>query len=90
MAIYRATCFNKPATASAPIGWHQDQWRYLDREPQVTLYLAIDPADRTSGCIRVLPGSHAGQVNPPHPPPLLTAMCACRCAVVMQFDSHIL
>lgn len=60
VAIYRATCFNKPRSGvqDQPIGWHQDQWLYLDREPQITLYLAIDDASAESGALHVLPASH--------------------------------
>ena len=63
VAVYRATVFNKPAdSGGSRIGWHQDQWRYLDTEPRVTFYVAIDRATVDTGCLYVLPASNRGRV----------------------------
>ena len=41
----------------------QDQWRYLNTEPKVTFYLAIDAATVETGCLSVLPSSHLNGVH---------------------------
>jgi hypothetical protein len=47
------------------VSWHQDL-RYwgLDASDLVTAWLALSPATLESGCIRVLPGSHRGDLLP--------------------------
>lgn len=44
------------------ISWHQDG-AYWGLEPMevLTAWVALGPATRTNGCMRVLPGSHRGQ-----------------------------
>jgi phytanoyl-CoA hydroxylase len=60
VAVYRAVLFNKAATGSSPLPWHQDGGRFWGVEPAPTLQLwtALDPATPASGCLEVLPGSH--------------------------------
>ncbi len=42
-----------------PIEWHQDYSYWpLDAPSGVTLWLALDDADRTNGCMHYLPGTH--------------------------------
>ena len=55
---------NKPAEAGTALPWHQDRWAWLDRDPLVTLYTALDAATQANGCIRVIAGSHHSLVNP--------------------------
>lgn len=60
ISIFRAMVMNKPAGQGTILPWHQDGgdvWA-LDRDPLVTLWIALDPATRANGCIEVIPGSH--------------------------------
>ncbi|MBT4485906.1 MAG: phytanoyl-CoA dioxygenase family protein, partial [Rhodospirillaceae bacterium] len=47
------------------VGWHQDT-RYwgLSSPDVITAWLALSPASMESGCMRVLPGTHVGEVMP--------------------------
>lgn len=53
--------FIKEAHDPGFVSWHQDG-RYMGYEPMtgVTAWLALSPATIESGCMRMLPGSHAG------------------------------
>jgi hypothetical protein len=53
--------FIKEAGDPAFISWHQDA-TYWGLEPYevLTAWVALSPSTRESGCMRVLPGSHAG------------------------------
>jgi non-haem Fe2+, alpha-ketoglutarate-dependent halogenase len=55
----------KEAVSDAYVSWHQDV-RYwgLDTSDLVTVWLALSPATPESGCMRILPGSHKGDVLP--------------------------
>lgn len=55
---------NKPAGKGTPLAWHQDRWSDLDRDPLITIWIALDPATIANGCVQVLPGSHHRLVNP--------------------------
>ena len=60
ISIFRAMVMNKPAGQGTFLPWHQDGgnvWA-LDRDPLVTIWVALDPATRANGCLEVLPGSH--------------------------------
>lgn len=46
-------------TGSTP--WHSDSWHEVGRFIKIALYL--DPVDRDTGCLRVIPGSHLPDVN---------------------------
>jgi len=61
IVIYRATLFNKAASGSSPIPWHQDGGSYwgLDKDPELQIWTALDDAPLESGCVQVSPGSHA-------------------------------
>ena len=63
---------NKPAGRGTVLPWHQDRWRDLDRDPEVTIWTALDPATRENGCVKVIPGSHKRLLNPDHPSGFLT------------------
>jgi len=68
VALFRAMFMNKPANRGTFLPWHQDRWTALDRDPQITLWTALDPATRENGCVQVIPGSHRhGLINPTHP-----------------------
>jgi ectoine hydroxylase-related dioxygenase (phytanoyl-CoA dioxygenase family) len=50
-----------------PALWHQDGGPWVERlggRPAITAWLGLDPSTRASGCLRVLPGSHAGGLLP--------------------------
>ncbi len=67
VALYRAMFMNKPANRGTFLPWHQDRWTSLDRDPQITLWTALDPATKANGCVQVIPGSHRhGLINPTH------------------------
>ena len=55
----------KEARSDTFVSWHQDV-RYwgLDTSDLVTVWLALSPATVQSGCMRILPGSHKGEVMP--------------------------
>ena len=55
----------KEAGSKSFVSWHQDL-RYwgLDTGDLVSVWLALSPANLQSGCMRVLPGSHRGQLLP--------------------------
>lgn len=64
---FRAMFMNKPAQRGTFLPWHQDRWTYLDRDPKITLWTALDPATKANGCVQVVPGSHIqGLINPSH------------------------
>ena len=55
----------KNAGSKSFISWHQDT-RYwgLSSDKVVTAWLALSPASIDSGCMRVMPGTHRGDVLP--------------------------
>ncbi len=60
ISIFRAMVMNKPAGQGTILPWHQDGggvWA-LDRDPLVTIWVALDPATRANGCVEVVPGTH--------------------------------
>jgi polysaccharide pyruvyl transferase WcaK-like protein len=60
VSIFRAMVMNKPARQGTHLPWHQDGgdvWK-LDRDPLVTIWVALDAATREKGCLQVIPGSH--------------------------------
>ncbi|MCC6423861.1 MAG: phytanoyl-CoA dioxygenase family protein [Phycisphaerales bacterium] len=73
IACFRAMFMNKPAHKGTYLPWHQDRWNFLDRDPVVTLWTALDPATIGNGCVQVIPGSHKhGLINPDNPSGFLT------------------
>jgi polysaccharide pyruvyl transferase WcaK-like protein len=60
VSIFRAMVMNKPAGQGTYLPWHQDGgtvWQ-LDRDPQATIWVALDPATRDNGCMDAIRGSH--------------------------------
>ena len=55
----------KEAGAKSFVSWHQDT-RYwgLSSDQVITAWLALSPASVESGCMRVMPGTHNGEVLP--------------------------
>lgn len=65
VSVFRAMLVNKPPHRGARIGWHQDCWNYLDSNPVLTVWTALDPATAESGCLQIVPGSHkCGHISP--------------------------
>lgn len=67
VSVYRATCFNKAADGSSEIPWHQDAGSYwgLDRTPELQVWTALDDVPEESGCLELVPGSHAAGLATP-------------------------
>eukprot|EP01065_Artemidia_motanka_P025317 TRINITY_DN3030_c3_g1_i1.p1 TRINITY_DN3030_c3_g1~~TRINITY_DN3030_c3_g1_i1.p1 ORF type:complete len:313 (+),score=86.71 TRINITY_DN3030_c3_g1_i1:92-940(+) len=95
ISSFRTMFFNKPAAAAGssggtPLGWHQDRWVHLSVDPELTVWTALDRADRSTGCVEVIPGSHRkGLINPEHPSGFLTAEQAavhCRDCDVVRLE----
>ncbi len=59
--------FCKPAAEGFETPWHQDG-HYWPIRPlaNCTVWLALEPSTRANGCLRVIPGSHRGQVLHEH------------------------
>ena len=73
VSAYRAMFMNKPARKGTFLPWHQDRWSYLDRDPLITTWTALDPATVANGCVQVIPGTHKlGLINPAHASGFLT------------------
>jgi len=73
IACFRAMFMNKPAKQGTKLPWHQDAWTNLDRQPEITIWTALDPATKANGCVEVIPGSHKmGLINPEHGSGFLT------------------
>ena len=64
VACFRAMFMNKPAYEGTQLTWHQDRWTDLDRDPQITIYTALDPATLANGCVHIIPQSHKRLINP--------------------------
>lgn len=53
----------KEAHSPSYVSWHQDlKYWGLDCDDLVTVWVALSPATEQSGCMRVLPGSHRGDM----------------------------
>ncbi|MET9020958.1 phytanoyl-CoA dioxygenase family protein [Actinopolymorpha sp. NPDC004070] len=73
VSAFRAMFMNKPARQGTFLPWHQDRWAFLDRDPLITVWTALDPATVANGCVQVIPGSHKqGLINPEHGSGFLT------------------
>ncbi|MEM7134236.1 MAG: phytanoyl-CoA dioxygenase family protein [Chloroflexota bacterium] len=64
IGCFRAMFMNKPAKEGSHLRWHQDRWNYLDRDPLITIWTALDPATIANGCVQILPGTHHQLYNP--------------------------
>lgn len=63
IALFAAHYISKPPGDGQPVLWHQDA-AYWPLEPMdvISVWLAVDDADVGNGCMRVIPGSHRGDV----------------------------
>lgn len=65
ISTFRAMFMNKPAAKGTFLPWHQDRWVFLDRDPLLTVWTALDPSTVANGCVQIMPGSHrGGLINP--------------------------
>lgn len=66
VACFRAMFMNKPAHEGTELQWHQDRWTDLDRDPQITVWAALNDATIANGCVKIVPGSQSTLLNPEH------------------------
>jgi ectoine hydroxylase-related dioxygenase (phytanoyl-CoA dioxygenase family) len=64
IALFASHYISKPPFSGQPVLWHQDG-AYWPLEPMkvVTLWLAVDHSLPENGCMRVIPGSHRGEIH---------------------------
>src|SRR5262245_14193509 len=76
VSLFRAMVMNKPAGRGTVLPWRQDGggsvWA-LDRDPLVTIWVALDPATRANGCMEIVRGSHRLGLLTEHGGPLSEA-----------------
>ena len=59
--LFGTSLFQKKGNDPRFVSWHQDSAYYgLDPHEEVTAWVALTPATRENGCMRVMPGSHRG------------------------------
>ncbi len=63
IVLWGCHIFCKPGRTGLETPWHQDG-HYWPMRPLATctVWVALDPSRRENGCLRVIPGSHKGQV----------------------------
>ena len=77
LIVFSASLFAKPPHSAPYVSWHQDltYWGF-DGDEEVTVWLALSPATVSSGCMRMVPGSHRRELvaheDTFHPDNLLT------------------
>jgi phytanoyl-CoA hydroxylase len=64
IALFASHYISKPPYSGQPVLWHQDG-AYWPLKPMnvVTLWLAVDHSVPENGCLRVIPGSHRGEMH---------------------------
>lgn len=72
IGCFRAMFMNKPAYHGSVLVYHQDRWFDLNRDPLITVWIALDRATRDNGCVQIFPGTHRHIINPGHPDAFLT------------------
>ncbi len=73
ISTYRAFVMNKPANGGSSLQWHQDRWNFLEPDPLITVWTALDTTTVANGCVQIIPGSHQwGVINPENPAGFLT------------------
>ena len=67
VVLWGCHVFCKPSVEGFETPWHQDG-HYWPIRPLATctVWVALEPSTRENGCLRVIPGSHRGQVLHPH------------------------
>jgi ectoine hydroxylase-related dioxygenase (phytanoyl-CoA dioxygenase family) len=60
IALFASHYISKPPYAGQPVLWHQDgSYWPLDPMEVITLWLAVDYSGPENGCMRIIPGTHA-------------------------------
>jgi hypothetical protein len=63
LLCWSSSFFIKQPRDPAFVSWHQDATYWgLDRPDILTVWLALSPARRENGCMKIVPGSHRTQV----------------------------
>lgn len=64
IALFASHYISKPPYSGQPVLWHQDS-AFWPLEPMrvVTLWLAVDHSTPQNGCVRLVPGSHRGEIE---------------------------
>lgn len=58
--LYNSTYIIKEPNSPSHVSWHQDLTYWgMDSDEQVSVWLALSTANEKSGCMRMIPGSHA-------------------------------
>lgn len=61
--LYNVTYIIKEPGSKSHVSWHQDLTYWgLSHDDQVSMWLALSPATKQSGCMRMVPGSHLAGV----------------------------
>jgi hypothetical protein len=65
--LYRAVLFSKSAAGGTHLPWHQDGGTFwgLTKDPQLQIWTALDDAPEESGCVELIPRTHAGGLATP-------------------------
>ncbi len=65
LLVWSSGFFVKEPQTDKIVSWHQDLTYWgLDDAEEVTLWLALSPANRLSGCMKFIPGSHRQKIMP--------------------------
>ena len=61
ICLYRAVLFTKSAAGGTHLPWHQDGGSFwgLDKDPHLQIWTALDDVPEESGCVEIVPGTHA-------------------------------
>ena len=63
--LYNVTYIIKEPGSNSHVSWHQDLTYWgLSHDDQVSMWLALSPATKESGCMRMVPGSHRNKALP--------------------------
>ena len=63
LLVYSAALFIKPANSDKIVSWHQDLTYWgLDDAEEVTVWVALSSANRESGCMKFVAGSHKQRI----------------------------
>jgi hypothetical protein len=67
IVCWGSSFFTKKAHDPRFISWHQDSTYYgLEPPESITAWVAFTHANAESGCMKIIPGSHAGEAILPH------------------------
>ena len=67
LMVWSGSTFIKEANTSHIVSWHQDLTYWgLDTDEETTLWLALSPANRNSGAMKFIPGSHKTSIVDHH------------------------